>query len=567
MKLFAGLFVMDLSQAKIWHKSSLVATCDLSNLFINDETVYKIKCGNILGSNYSDSKKILRLFKHRNSDSAESIKCAVSCKYDLEQKKKLFITAKTDKNGKCVVDIPKEIDNLCGKGCNNKSIKELMGSTVSRHSCSKHRFSDMVLPGESCAFSCQTTDGDYLEAEESLKCTCNTTSNGRKCDWTVGESLPLDSFDKNGIYRLPTVMGLRADGQQCNKEITCADDEYLAMTHPDFLYGNMLDYYQDDPEEYGFNIACKKRQCVPVPLDDLVCYDKNGNQVEAGRAAYEEGTRCGRVCNQPGYGHDHTPTDAFAPGKEQDNFFIGDHARYNFVPATDAVCTCGHQYSWPKEIHDYYGQFEPDQYYGSYCEWTYGTGPMQDYKPVMHMQALTPQVEQNVGNGQQAATYLAECKPKYCNADMINDDSVRDYIVNELSSLYSDYGSNHENGFQHVRYTVDGEEFEYGFAELWNFREISCPDSGKIEGDQSMVSVGTKCKLSCKQGYTWLNNDDRSDEVECIGMFGTFGFGAWNWMPKPDDWHPGYGSPILELRVCVPNNYLDRDHQSGHQSL
>ena len=98
--------------------------------------------------------------------------------------------------------------------------------------------------------------------------------------------------------------------------------------------------------------------------------------------AYPEGTRCGRKCDLPGYSFDHSPTDKFV-GKEKYTATTGGHGKYNFIPASDAVCTCGHQYSWPRSTHDYYGEFYPDEYFGAYCEWNYGNGPLSDYKPVL----------------------------------------------------------------------------------------------------------------------------------------------------------------------------------------
>ena len=52
----------------------------------------------------------------------------------------------------------------------------------------------------------------------------------------------------------------------------CSKDEYLAVTHPDYLYGNMLDYYMADPEEYGFNLSCIKVICR---LKNLFSVDPN----------------------------------------------------------------------------------------------------------------------------------------------------------------------------------------------------------------------------------------------------------------------------------------------------
>ena len=86
------------------------------------------------------------------------------------------------------------------------------------------------------------------------------------------------------------------------------------------------------------------------------------------------------------------------------------------------------------------------------------------------------------------------------------------FIKNHMNALYgySDYGPNQENGFQHIVYTVDGVEFEYGFEELWNFREVVCNDKDRLEGDKSLVGVGTICQLTCKEGYSWLPNDNRT---------------------------------------------------------
>merc|ERR1712088_436189 len=280
-----------------------------------------------------------------------------------------------------------------------------------------------VQPGDSCKFCCQTDEGE----------------SGRECDWTVGKNMkPIDSQDKNGSYLLPTLMGSRDDEAQCSNDMDCAQDEYLAVTHPDYLYGNMLDYYMADPE----------------------------------------GTRCGRKCDLPGYSFDHSPTDKFV-GNEKYTATTGGHGKYNFIPASDAVCTCGHQYSWPRQTHDYYGEFYPDEYFGAYCEWNYGNGPLSDYKPVLK-KALQQEPEQ-LGNGLAAAAYLATCKPNFCKADMVNH-------MNALYG-YSDYGPNQENGFQHVVYSVDGVEFEYGFEELWNFREVVCNDNDRLDGDQSLVGV------------------------------------------------------------------------------
>jgi len=559
MKIFSAVLLVD--RATRAERTKLKATCDISHLFQGSETIYNVKCENDIGNNYSENRQILRLYENAESNETETIRCIVSCKYDLEQKAKIVIRAAVDENGQCVVITPKKLDGLCGTGCTNDVIKEKMGQTLTRHSCTNNSYNDLVQPGEECQFTCQTDDGDFINAEEKLRCTCNDGKSGtRECDWTIGKVKPIDALNKDGFHILPTVMGTRDDGQECGTHIDCADDEYLSLTHPDYLYGNMLDYYMADPEEYGFNLQCVKRQCGNIPLDDLICFDKDGNQLDGPH--YPEGSRCGRKCNQTGFGYDHTPTDELA-GKDKYTHTAGGHGKYNFVPASDAVCSCGHQYSWPRNTHDYYGQFYPDEYYGSYCEWNYGSGPLAEYEPIVK-KSLQPQPEQ-MGDGIQAAQYLASCKPNFCNTDMIADAGVKSYILNHLETIYSDYGTSHENGFQNVKYTINGKEFEYGFTELWNFRDITCPDEDKFEDDASMVKLGTQCSLSCKPGYMWLPNDDRNDVVECIGMFSTFGVGGWDWMPA--QWHPGYGSPRLDLRVCVPNNYLDRDHAPVHQTL
>ena len=95
--------------------------------------------------------------------------------------------------------------------------------------------------------------------------------------------------------------------------------------------------------------------------------------------------------------------------------------------------------------------------------------------------------------------------------------------------------------------------------------QITCEDEDRVDGDSTMVKIGSRCQLSCTEGNMWLPDDDRSDMVECIGMYGTYGVGAWNWMPN--EWHPGYGSPRLDLRICVPLNYLNRERQNIHSTL
>ena len=205
-----------------------------------------------------------------------------------------------DEHGHCVVITPRKLDGLCGAGCSNRSVKELMGSTTTRHSCEHNMLDDLVQPGDSCLFRCQNDEGDFLTTEEKLRCTCSDGKAGRDCDWTIGALKSIDSLNKDGNHILPTVMGTRDDMEQCSTKIDCAEDEYLAVTHPDYLYGNMLDYYMADPEEYGFNLQCVKRQCGPIPLDDLVCFDEDGDEV-ASNDTYAEGTRCGKYSYSSSY--------------------------------------------------------------------------------------------------------------------------------------------------------------------------------------------------------------------------------------------------------------------------
>ena len=112
-------------------------------------------------------------------------------------------------------------------------MKEKMGPTMSRHSCKQNTFDELVQPGDSCAFSCQTDEGEFLTTEEELKCSCFDDKEGRKCDWRVGEmNQPITATDENGQYLVPTIMDTRGDMQSCSTAKECAEDEYLAMTHP-----------------------------------------------------------------------------------------------------------------------------------------------------------------------------------------------------------------------------------------------------------------------------------------------------------------------------------------------
>lgn len=291
--------------------------------------------------------------------------------------------------------------------------------------------------------------------------------------------------------------------------------------------------------------------CKPIPLDGLTCYDKNGVIIE-GTEDLPEGARCGRECSGNDV-HDFSP-------------YLGCTGDYNcfdvkHIPAGDAVCTCGHQVNWPT-TDDYSYVYGANEYFGNYCEWTYGSCPANDSSRKRRnigrsstgtiKKRLDSKPGEPVNDGKFAAKYLAQCAS--CKSDMVNDSIVFNYIKNNLYWTFSDYGTKDENGFQHVEYTVNGEEFEFGFEELWNFRDINCPT--EIGGT---VKIGESCKITCKEGYMMLPGDSRSDTIKCIGAISQFGTGGWEWMPDPSWWHPGYGAPKLDLRVCVPNNYADRD--------
>ena len=178
------------------------------------------------------------------------------------------------------------------------------------------------------------------------------------------------------------------------------------MTGDQYLYAEYADAYVADPDTYGLSTECIKKECSPIPLDGLTCFDSEGNKISA-TGKLPENSRCGRVC-PAGQSHDFTTSDEFVKGNEKRkkrSHTVG--GQYNFVPSEDAICTCGHQYSWPRETHDYYGSFYPDSYYGSYCEWTYGSGPMENYEPVVRERRDSKErLASQYGKGKQAAAYL-----------------------------------------------------------------------------------------------------------------------------------------------------------------
>jgi len=75
-----------------------------------------------------------------------------------------------------------------------------MGQTLTRHSCTNNSYNDLVQPGEECQFTCQTDDGDFINSEEKLRCTCNDGKSGkRECDWTIGKVKPIDALNKDSL--------------------------------------------------------------------------------------------------------------------------------------------------------------------------------------------------------------------------------------------------------------------------------------------------------------------------------------------------------------------------------
>jgi len=277
---------------------------------------------------------------------------------------------------------------------------------------------------------------------------------------------------------------------------------------------------------------------------------------------FPEGTRCGRVCEESGQGHDHSPTETFVKGKSRKRRTHESDGEWLFVPSSDAVCTCGHQYSWPRMVHDYDGYFRADAYYGSYCEWTYGAGPMENYQPVTkEKRAAEPRLDAQYGAGKQAAQYLAVCAPVFCNADMFRDTEVFDVTL-DIMLAWIEYAEELGNGKQFVQYSVNGEEFTFDLLDLNEMRELDCPSSGLLKEDGTKVKIGTECSIRCKPGHMFLPDDSRSDTVKCIGQPAFYGLkngGAWHWMLEPKLSHPGFAGTSLDLKVCVPNNYADRD--------
>ena len=49
-------------------------------------------------------------------------------------------------------------------------------------------------------------------------------------------------------------------------------------------------------------------------------------------------------------------------------------------------------------------------------------------------------------------------------------------------------------------------------------------------------------------------------QVTCVGKFTHYGLGGWDFIPESaTDWHPGLGVMEIPLKICVPENYLNKD--------
>ena len=68
--------------------------------------------------------------------------------------------------------------------------------------------------------------------------------------------------------------------------------------------------------KWGLKTDCIKKECSPIPLDDLTCFDPEGNEI-AQVGKLPENTRCGRIC-PIGQDHDFSPFSVhdFVSGKE-----------------------------------------------------------------------------------------------------------------------------------------------------------------------------------------------------------------------------------------------------------
>ena len=82
------------------------------------------------------------------------------------------------------------------------------------------------------------------------------------------------------------------------------------------------------------------------------------------------------------------------------------------------------------------------------------------------------------------------------------------------------------------------------------------------------VKVGTTCKLICKPGHIWFPEEDNFwkdgdfDEIKCLGQFSRFGFGNWDFISDEIFEYKWGGVGDINLRICVPQNYLEKDEEN-----
>ena len=108
----------------------------------------------------------------------------------------------------------------------------------------------------------------------------------------------------------------------------------------------------------------------------------------------------------------------------------------------DVTCSCDHQFSWPHanfnefgEIQDY-ENFLYEFYLGNYCDWVYGSGPIEDVdftqlndrKIMMNRTSSTEKEIMVERSAKFAAENLAICNPAGCKADFVGDQDIRDWI-------------------------------------------------------------------------------------------------------------------------------------------
>ena len=90
-----------------------------------------------------------------------------------------------------------------------------------------------------------------------------------------------------------------------------------------------------------------------------------------------------------------------------------------------------------------------------------------------------------------------------------------------------------------------------------------------VPGDGSKVKVETECSVKCKPGFVFKPVDTDipdslrpdSEFVTCIGEYETFGFASWDFIPgiHADDWLPHKAHGDLDIKMCVPEIYLNKD--------